>query len=86
MSREFDHANVMQFRSTALQAVNAVVGGTTVLDLGGVTFFDSAALGALVQIHARGVAAETAVLLQSVPDRISKLIAMTGLTDFFSYL
>ena len=55
-----------------------------VVDLGEVTFLDSAGLSALVQLRLDATARGVEVVLHVVPDRVSALLRVSGLTDLFA--
>lgn len=54
-----------------------------VVDLGGVTFIDSTAIGALISL--RNVAGGTGkqLLLRAIPDRVRRVFAVAGLGEVF---
>lgn len=79
---EVDIATVEEFLAAAGGCLDS--GATAVvLDLGGVTFIDSSGLGALVRI--RNLARERGadVTLDRVPDAVTRLLEVTGLTAAF---
>lgn len=51
-----------------------------VIDLGGVTFMDSTALSALVRLRNAAIEAHRSMTLDNVPDRVARLLEMTGLS------
>jgi anti-anti-sigma factor len=53
------------------------------VDLGGVTFVDSSGLGALVRLERRATADGRQLRLANVPRAVSRVIALTGLTELF---
>lgn len=54
-------------------------GRPVTVDLGAVTFMDSAGFGALVATHQQAQRSGTELRLRAVPPRISQLLAMLGL-------
>jgi anti-sigma B factor antagonist len=56
---------------------------TVVIDLGGVTFMDSTAIGALVRLHNVADTAGKHLALVNVPARVRKILTITGLLDLF---
>jgi len=52
------------------------------VDLGAVTFLDSAGIAALVRIRSEANSAECYVGLIDVPAHVCQVLALTGLTDF----
>jgi anti-anti-sigma factor len=58
----------------ALQEANQVV-----VDLGAVTFLDSAGLSTLIATHQRAEAAGTTFRLRRVPPLVLRLLALTGM-------
>jgi anti-sigma B factor antagonist len=56
---------------------------TLVLDLQGVTFIDSTALGALIHIRNRAETEGKQLRLTRLPERVQRILAITGLTTVF---
>ncbi len=54
-----------------------------VLDLAGVTFMDSTALGAMIGLHNTAERCGKRVALANVPDRVHRLLSITALETFF---
>jgi anti-sigma B factor antagonist len=54
------------------------------VDLGGVTFLDSSGLGALVRLQKRVTEDGRELRLANVPRAVSRVLALTGLTDLFA--
>jgi anti-sigma B factor antagonist len=52
------------------------------VDLGAVTFLDSAGVAALLRIHSDGGSAECHVAFIDVPAHVHRVLALTGLTEF----
>lgn len=59
-------------------------GAPLVVDLGEVTFLDSAGLSALVQLRLDATARGVEVVLRDVPARVSALLRVSGLADLFA--
>ena len=59
-------------------------GSRVTIDLGEVTFLDSTGIGALVAISNAAQDRQVPLVLRSVPDRIAKLLTITGLDDVFA--
>jgi anti-sigma B factor antagonist len=76
MPAEMDAANADEIRQALLAAVSP---GTAILiiDMGGTTFCDSAALKAIIAAHAR--AAETGTQLRLVAMAVLRIITITGI-------
>jgi anti-sigma B factor antagonist len=54
------------------------------IDLGDVTFLDSTGIGALVQLQNSATACDKQLQLARIPDRVRKLLALTGLDVVFA--
>ncbi|NJP91732.1 STAS domain-containing protein [Nonomuraea sp. FMUSA5-5] len=54
-----------------------------VLDLGGLTFCDSMGVGALVLLLHQSRAQRSPLVLSSLPARVERILAITGLRGFF---
>jgi anti-anti-sigma factor len=52
-----------------------------VLDLAGVNFFDSSAIGALVQIASEAADVEVPFALRAPSDRVMRVLTIAGLLD-----
>ena len=79
---EWDMANVDEFRLTLNEAVND--GIHLVIDLTGVEFLDSTALGVLVGLRNRLIEADGQLTLLCPHERILKLFRITGLDQVFT--
>jgi anti-sigma B factor antagonist len=78
---ELDLAVADEFREAGLAALTPAV-GSLVIDLHGVTFMDSTALGALIAI--RNAAGEHhAVMVQNAQPNVQRIFEITGLADIF---
>lgn len=54
----------------------------TIIDLGGVPFLDSAALGCLVGVHVSCERSGRKYAIVRTPERIQTMFSMTGISDF----
>lgn len=63
---------------TALEAALRA-GRPVVVDLGGVTFMDSAGFGVLASVHLQARPLGTPLRLRAVPDRVRRLLGLLGL-------
>ncbi|MDQ3385651.1 MAG: STAS domain-containing protein [Actinomycetota bacterium] len=50
-----------------------------VVDLGGVTFFDTSALDVLLDAHRLGVATGAGLFLRDVPEHVRRVLRITGM-------
>lgn len=82
VSGEVDLAVADELRQVGLSCIESDDVGLRV-DLGDVTFIDSTGLGALVQL--RSAARDKSKLLQLVnlPDEVTRMLQLTGLTGTF---
>ena len=90
---ESDHRAVLKLRGSidlatrgmlTEKATTAVADGAVralVLDLAGVTFFDSSGLGALVQVAGDAADAGKQFSLRNPSDRVMRVLSIAGLTD-----
>jgi anti-anti-sigma factor len=67
-----------------LAVADLTEGERLVIDLGEVTFLDSSGLGALVAIRNKASARDVGCSLRSVPEKVTKVLQITGLQDVFS--
>lgn len=81
LSGEFDIATAPAVRSHAL-ALIAQGHPDLIADLNDVTFCDSSGLGALVGIWRCAKEANGSLALAAIPDRLSRLLALTGMDAF----
>ncbi len=81
LSGEIDVAAAPTVRERLEQAAGR--DGTLVVDLSGVSFIDSTALGVLIGIHKQREAADSGMRLVVSEPRILKVFEITGLTDLF---
>jgi anti-sigma B factor antagonist len=81
LSGEIDVAAAPTVRERLEQAASG--DGTLIVDLTGVSFIDSTALGVLIGVHKQRAAAEADMRLVVSEPRILKVFEITGLTDLF---
>lgn len=81
LSGEFDITTAPAVRARAL---DLITDGhpDLVADLSGVTFCDSSGLGALVGIWRCAKGADGTLILAAIPDRLSRLLSVTGMDTF----
>lgn len=81
LSGEIDVAAAPTVRERLEQAASR--DGTLIVDLTGVSFIDSTALGVLIGIHKQRAGADAGMRLVVSEPRILKVFEITGLTDLF---
>ncbi|MGW8066815.1 STAS domain-containing protein [Streptomyces ziwulingensis] len=81
LSGEFDITTASAVRARALDLI-AAGHPDLVADLAGVTFCDSSGLGALVGIWRCAKDADGSLTLAAIPDRLSRLLSVTGMDTF----
>lgn len=81
---EVDLASAQQLRQAGREAVAAAAGRRVAVDLREVTFLDSTGVGALVDIANTAAASEVHVVLRSAPERVRRILEITGLLDRFT--
>ena len=82
LAGDFDLSGVEQFRS-CIEELIGTSDGPLVVDLGEVTFIDSSAISALLEMR-RLVAREHRELrLQRISARAARLLELTGLSELF---
>ncbi|GAA2446017.1 STAS domain-containing protein [Streptomyces lavendulocolor] len=81
LSGEFDITTAPAVRARALDLI-AAGHPDLVADLSGVTFCDSSGLGALVGIWRCAKEADGSLTLAAIPDRLSRLLSVTGMDTF----
>jgi anti-sigma B factor antagonist len=79
---DVDVAN--QLAAMGLLSLKSTDATTLVIDLSDVTFMDSAGLGALVTMGNAAGSLSKELSLRGVPERVGKLLAITGLDAVFS--
>jgi anti-sigma B factor antagonist len=83
LTGEIDLQIAPQVREAGTAALDRAGGRTVHVDLGGVTFLDSTGIGALVAISNAAHDKDVPLRLRSVPEKITKLLSITGLDDVF---
>lgn len=83
LAGEIDIANSEALVATALLAIGSGHVTTLIVDLSGVDFLDSTALGALVRIRNGAQAQGCEVRVQGASRRVAKLFAITALDTVF---
>lgn len=83
LTGELDIAVADEVRRRGLAALEQPGIRTLVLDLTDVTFVDSSAIGALVEIRNAANPAGVAVTLRNVSSSIRRTVEIMGLTDLF---
>lgn len=85
MVGEVDLAAADHVRDAGRQAVEAAEPtGRVVLDVRAVTFLDSTGVGAMVDIVNAASAKDVQVVLSAPPERVRKILEITGLLDRFT--
>src|SRR5262249_48820638 len=79
---EVDIATAEQLQTAGEQALTSYA-GTLRIDLSGVTFLDSAGIGALIAIRNKAGQTQHTLILDHPSERITRLLALTGLSDVF---
>ena len=80
VSGDVDLAAAPDLLEAILEAGRSCAAGEhVVLDLAGVTFIDSSGLALLVDAHRRITAQDQVLLLGAVPERVQRLLELTGL-------
>ncbi|MEU5582990.1 STAS domain-containing protein [Streptomyces huasconensis] len=83
LSGEFDIAAAPAVRTRALELI-ADGHPNLIADLAGVTFCDSSGLGALIGIWRCAKDADGSLTLAAIPDRLSRLLNVTGMDTILS--
>jgi anti-sigma B factor antagonist len=81
VSGEVDVATAPVLESVLAAALDAST--VVCLDLGRVSFMDAAGLGALVASHRRAAVRRAVLRTSDIPDRLARLLTLTGLADLF---
>jgi anti-sigma B factor antagonist len=84
LSGEADLAAAPQIIDRGTDRLTLASTNSLVADLGGVTFMDSTALGALVRLHNTAEQLGKRFTLVRVPDRVTKLFEITGVDTLFT--
>jgi anti-sigma B factor antagonist len=83
LSGEIDLQVAPTLREAGDAAIAHAAGNPVHIDLSGVTFLDSTGIGALVAISNAAHDKDVPLRLRSVPEKITKLLSITGLDDVF---
>ncbi|WP_411103094.1 STAS domain-containing protein [Streptomyces sp. cmx-4-9] len=82
LAGELDHHTAPEVRAL-LPGLVLGAGQQIVVDLGGVTFCDSSGITVLIAARNHALAAEGAVILAAVPERVSRIFRIVGLEQVF---
>ncbi|BDD73202.1 anti-sigma factor antagonist [Streptomyces anthocyanicus] len=82
LTGELDHHTAADVRDT-LPGLGLQPGQQLVLDLAGLTFLDSTGLTVLIAARNHALATDATIALAAVPDRVSRIIRVLGLNQFF---
>lgn len=82
LAGDLDHHTAPEARD-ALLALELRADQQLVLDLEGVTFCDSTGITVLIAARNHALAADAAIALAAVPDRVSRIVRMVGLEQVF---
>jgi anti-sigma B factor antagonist len=80
---ELDMATVPPFQQILSARIGSGDYDTVVVDLGGLTFTDSAGLTILVEANEQAANSEVALVLTGVSRQVRKLMEITSLVDLF---
>jgi anti-anti-sigma factor len=83
LSGEFDLAAAPELREVGSISLSSPDVEILLVDLGGVTFMDSTAIGALVGLRNTATVAGKHVTLTHIPDRVQRIMDITGLNEVF---
>jgi anti-sigma B factor antagonist len=81
---EFDLANAETIVELGIEGLSIAGVERLVVDLAAVTFMDSTALGALIRLRNLSQGRNQEMSLAGVPDRVQRLLAVTGLAEVFT--
>ena len=84
VSGDVDLSNVERLIASARMGLESTETAGIVLDLSGVTFFDSSGLGGLIAIRNAAGELGRSFSLRALPSRVSRLLQITGLTSVFA--
>jgi anti-sigma B factor antagonist len=85
MVGEVDLASATQLRTAGRAAVEAAqTGGQVVFDVREVTFLDSTGVGAMVDVLNEAAIKQAHIVLRSAPERVRRILEITGLLDRFT--
>ncbi|GGU96964.1 anti-anti-sigma factor [Streptomyces cavourensis] len=82
LAGELDHHTAPRVRD-ALAGLALRPGQQLVVDLKGITFCDSSGLTVLIAARNHALAADATIALAAVPERLSRILGITGLDDVF---
>ncbi|MFD8061972.1 STAS domain-containing protein [Streptomyces cyaneofuscatus] len=82
LAGELDHHTAPQVRD-ALLGLALCPGQQLVIDLEGVTFCDSSGITVLIAARNHALAADAAIALAALPERLTRIIRMVGLDQVF---
>jgi anti-sigma B factor antagonist len=80
---EADLATAVEIVDAGIRALDARDVQSVRIDLAAVTFMDSTGIGALIQLRNLAIEKDKQIVLEQVPDRIIKLLQITGLDAVF---
>jgi anti-anti-sigma factor len=81
LTGEIDLANADSVVELGTKCIRRAGVTTLVVDLGEVTFMDSTALSALVQLRNAAIEINKSTRLTNLPPRVARLLEMTGLAS-----
>ncbi|MEV6750897.1 STAS domain-containing protein [Streptomyces sp. NPDC051214] len=82
LTGELDHESCSQLRAV-LPGLSLQPGQQLVIDLAGITLCDSSGISALIAARNHALAVGAAIALAAVPGRISRILALVGLSQIF---
>jgi anti-anti-sigma factor len=80
---DLDIESADAFITLGRTAVQQCSDAKIIVDLSGCTFLDSSGLGALVSVRNAACADGITMYLRGVPERVKRVLEMTGLLDYF---
>lgn len=83
LTGEFDISGARQFRSCVDELMASTNGAAFVVDLGDVTFIDSSAICALLDVRRFLAEEDRALRFERISDTAAGIFELTGLTDLF---
>jgi anti-sigma B factor antagonist len=81
---ELDLFTVREFREQAASTLSEPGTAALVVDFSGLGFLDSTGLGCLVLMRRLAKETNKVFELRAVPPRVTRLLSITGLSDFFT--
>ncbi|MCS0605045.1 STAS domain-containing protein [Streptomyces sp. LP11] len=82
LAGDLDHHTAPEVRD-ALPGLSLRPGGQLVLDLAGITFCDSSGITVLIAARNHAMAADAAMALAAVPERVARIFRIVGLDQVF---